>query len=101
MSPTQEDRDQVKKQKRTPAYENSFEPNTDKLGHLLRFSTRATQSYLPELEASSPKIGALSSADADYVEKLRKIAEQAVKQTSELTGSILAIRELMPVLIVA
>lgn len=101
MSPLREDGDKVKKQKRTPAYTNSFGPNTDKLLYLLRFSTRATQSYFPQLEAISPTIGALSPADADYVEKLRKIAEEAVEQTSELAGGILVIHELMPVLIVA
>lgn len=101
MSPFPEHGDEVKKQKRTPAYKNSFGPNTDKLLHLLRFSTTATQSYFPQLKAISPTIGALSPADADYVEKLQKVAEESAEQTTELVGGILAIHELMPVLIVA
>jgi len=101
MSPPLEAKGDVKKQTRTPAYENSFGPNTDKLVHVLGFLTRAVKSYFPQLEGISPKISALRPADADYVAQLQKAVQEAVNQSSELTGGVLAIHELMPVLIVA
>lgn len=88
-------------QQRTPAYEKSFGPNTDKLCHLFGFTSRAIKSYFPEIMDASNKLAASTpTPGVDQNENLVRIAKEMVEQTSELTEGILTIHELMPVLTV-
>jgi len=77
----------------TPAYDNSFGPNTDKLSHILRFSTMAVQGYLADMKAAQ--------TNPPNIQNLTDIAKRVLSNTSELTGGILASREFLPVLMVA
>jgi hypothetical protein len=101
MSPAREDTDEVKKQKHTPAYDNGFAPNTDKLHHLLQFSQNAVQNYTTQLKVLSSNISGLSGPGAAQAEKIRTITEEVLKSVKELTGGVLVTHEMMPVLIVA
>ena len=53
MPPDCEDSDQTQTPERTPAFRNGFGPNTDKLGHILKFSQKATEKYTAELKTLS------------------------------------------------
>jgi hypothetical protein len=91
----------VAEPQRTPAYEKSFRPNTDKLSHLLVFSRRATETYFPQLADAPNKISAVQATPGvDQTENLIRTVKEVAKQAKELTGGILLIHELMPVLIV-
>jgi hypothetical protein len=91
----------------TPAYENSFGPNTEKLRSLLGFYHRGVESYLPELKAFWPKLNALKAAAPviDQKDRLlaesREIAEELAKQKSEREGGVATIHGLMAVFFVA
>src|SRR5260370_14329218 len=85
----------------TPAYDNSFGPNTDKLSHILRFSTKAVQGYFPDLKAALSGLDVAAQTNPGGVEGLTDIAKRLVSTTSELTAGVLAIHEFLPVLMVA
>jgi hypothetical protein len=101
MSPSREDIHEVKQQKHTPAYDNGFAPNTPKLHHLLVFSQSAVQNYTGELKVLSSNLSGLTGPGAAQAEKIRTITEEVLKDVTELTGGVLVIHEMMPVLIVA
>ena len=88
-------------QAHTPPYDKSFGPNTDKLGHILRFSTKAVEGYLPDLKAGLSGLDVAAQTNPGDVQSLIDIAKRAVSITSELTGGVLAIHEFLPVLMVA
>jgi hypothetical protein len=55
---------------RTPVYESSFGPNTDKLHHLLTFSQRAVKSYFPDLEMPGNRFGRCRISTLQIVSEL-------------------------------
>ena len=89
------------RQEHTPAYDNGFAPNTDKLHHLLRFSQNAVENYTTQLKVLSSNLSGLSRPGAAQAEKIRAITEEVLKHVKELTGGILVTHGMMPVLIVA
>lgn len=101
MQPDCEDSDQTQTPERTPAFHNGFGPNTDKLGHILRFSTKAVENYTAELKTLSTGLVGLRGPGGEQAEKIRAITKEVVKQVTEYTGGVLAIHEIMPVLFVA
>lgn len=101
MPPFGEHNDETKTRKHTPAYDNGFGPNTDKLHHLLRFSQSAVKNYTTELTALSTNLAGLSAPQAAQAERIHTLAEEILKHVKELTGGVLAIHEMMPVLFVA
>lgn len=90
----------VEEKRRTPVYEKSFGPNTDKLHHLLGLSSRAVQSYFPQLSDAATQINDLPVSSVDKNEKIKRIAQDILEQSNEFTGGILLIHELVPVLTV-
>ena len=93
-----DDSDQTQTPEHTPAYDNGFGPNADKLGHILRFSTKATEKCMAELNALSAGLVGLRGPGGEQVEKIRTITEEFVKQVTDFTSGILASHEMMPVL---
>jgi hypothetical protein len=86
---------------RTPTYVNGFGPNTDKLSHLLAFSQNAITNYMTKLAGLWPTLEGLSGSQAPQVDKLKTIVQEIHKHVTELTGGVLAIHEMMPVIFVA
>jgi len=101
MPPDCEDNDQTQTTERTPAYDNGFGPNTDKLRHLLRLSQKAVENYTAELKTVSTGLVGLRGPGGEQAEKIRTITEEMVKQVTDLTGGVLVVHEMMPVLFVA
>lgn len=85
----------------TPAYDNSFGPNTHKLSHILGFSTMAVQGYLADLKAALSGLHVAAQTNPANIQNLTDIAKRVFSNTSELTGGILASHEFLPVLMVA
>ena len=85
----------------TPAYDNGFGPNTDKLGHILRFSSMAVQGYTADLKAALSGVDVPALSNPGNVQNLIDIAKRVVSKTSELTAGVLATHEFLPVLMVA
>ena len=98
MPPDCEDSDQTQTPEHTPAYQNGFGPNTDKLHHLVRFSQKALENYTAEVKTLSTDLAGLRAPQAAQV---KKSLEELLKQVTEVTGGVLAIQEMMPVLFVA
>jgi len=74
---------------RTPAYEDGFGPNTDKLLHLLSFMGKGVAGYMPDVREIQTKVANLPSGDRDGFETGAKEALQALtKQLTELTGGM-------------
>lgn len=95
----------VAEPKRTPAYEKSFAPNTDKISYLLEFSRRATETFFPQLADAPNKISGVQATpgvdqNENLIRTVQEVVKEVVKQAEKLTGGILLIHELMPVLIV-
>jgi hypothetical protein len=101
MPPDCEDSDQTQTPERTPAFHNGFGPNTEKLRHLLKFSQKATENYTAELKTLSTGLVGLRGPGGEQAEKIRTIVKEVAKQVTDLTGGVLAIHEMMPVLFVA
>ena len=101
MPPYREDNDKTQMRERTPAYDNGFGPNTDKLHHLLVFSQNAVKNYTTELTALSTNLAGLRAPESAQADKIRTLTEEILKHVKELTGGVLAIHEMMPVLFVA
>jgi len=84
----------------TPAYENGFGPNTDKLDHLLKFTHEGVRSYSAtiseKLEAATAKV----EAGAIQQESTVAILHEAAEQISQFGGGLRIIQGLMPVLMV-
>jgi hypothetical protein len=84
----------------TPAYENGFGPNTDKLSHLLGFIGKGVRSYSAaiseKLEVAKAKIG----GGVDQQKGLVAILQEAAEQISQFAGGLQIIHGLMPVLMV-
>ena len=93
----------------TPAYENSFGPNTEKLRSLLGFFHQGVEGYLLKLKPISTKLNAALKAapgiDQKERERLvaesREIAEELAKQKSEREEGVATIHGLMAVFFVA
>jgi hypothetical protein len=85
---------------RTPAYHNGSGPNTDKLGHILKFSQKAVENYTAEVKTLSTGLVGLSGPGGEQADKIRTITEELLKQVTELTGGVLIVYEMMPVLFV-
>jgi len=98
MPPECEDSDQTQTPEHTPAYHNSFGPNTHKLQHLVRFSLKAIENYTAQVNTLSTELADLPAPQAAQV---KKSVEEVAKQAKDFTGGVLAIREMMPVLFVA
>jgi hypothetical protein len=101
MPPHGKDSDETQTRKHTPAYDNGFAPNTEKLHHLLVFSQNAIKNYTTQLTALSTNLVGLRGPGAAQADKIRTITEEIVKDVKDLTGGVLAIHEMMPVLFVA
>lgn len=101
MPPDREDNNETKTRKHTPAYDNGFGPNTDKLHHLLVFTQNAIKNYTIELTALSTNLTDLRGSQPGQVEKIHALAKEIGKHVKELTGGVIAIHEMMPVIIVA
>jgi hypothetical protein len=82
----------------TPAYTDGFSPNTEKLCHITRFSTKAVQGYLSDINATSSVTAQTNPADARSPKDLVK---RVASNTSEFAGGVRAILEFLPVLMVA
>src|ERR1700730_13034238 len=100
MPPDFDDSDQTQTPERTPAYHNGFGPNTDKLCHLLKLSQKAVENYTAELKTLSTGLVGLRGPGGAQAEKIRTVAEEMVKQVTDLTGGVLVVHEMMPVLFV-
>ena len=101
MPPDCEDSDQTQTPERTPTFHNGFGPNTDKLGHILKFSQKATEKYTAELKTLSTGLVGLRGPGGEQAEKILTITKEMVKQVTDFAGGVLAIHEIMPVLLVA
>jgi hypothetical protein len=84
----------------TPAYNNSFGPNTDKLHYLLKFSHSAVKDYTTRLTALSTELRHSLAPQAAQADKILGLAQRMLEPVQEVTGGILLIHELMPVLFV-
>jgi hypothetical protein len=82
----------------TPAYTDGFSPNTEKLCHITRFSTKAVQGYLSDINATSSVTAQTNPVDARSPKDLVK---RVASNTSEFAGGVRAILEFLPVLMVA
>jgi hypothetical protein len=84
----------------TPAYENSFAPNADKIGHLLAFAHEGTRSYksaiIEKLNVAKTKV----ESGAESTESIVAIIQEAGEVVSKLAGGLVTIHGLMPVLMV-
>src|SRR5947209_20372914 len=85
----------------TPAYDKTFGPNTEKLDHILRFSTMAVQGYFADLKAALSAVDVATQTNPANVQNLTDIVKRVVSNTSELTAGVLATHEFLPVLMVA
>jgi hypothetical protein len=85
----------------TPAYDNSFGPNTDKLSYILRFSTMAVQGYFSDLKAASSGLDVAAQTNPGNVQNLIDITKRALSKTLEAMAGVLASHEFLPVLMVA
>jgi hypothetical protein len=101
MPPDCEDNDQTKTPERTPAYHNGFGPNTDKLRHLLKFGQKAVENCTAEVKTLSAGIVGLSGPGGEQADKIRTSVKELLKQVTDLTGGVLIVHEMMPVLFVA
>jgi hypothetical protein len=101
MPPDCEDSDQTQTPERTPAYHNGFGPNTDKLGHILRFSQKAVENYTAEVKTLSTGLVGLRGPGGEQAEKILTITKEIAKQVTDFAGGVLVIHEMMPVLFVA
>jgi len=97
MSQNHRDDDKADAQRHTPAYDNGFDPNTDKLHHLLAFSHSGVKSYTAQLTAISADV---AGVDPSQAEKLRKLCQDVLKPVKDLTGGVLVVHEMMAVLFV-
>jgi hypothetical protein len=101
---------------RTPAYA-SFDHNTDKLSHLLKFITRGAQNFhddlktniAPQIEmqcAAISKLGKRQGAEANNqvtqqcTEIAHQISDIVLKPLTQFTGGLLTIRQWIPVVLV-
>ena len=101
MPPDCEDSKQTQTPERTPAFHNGFGPNTDRLSHLLRFSQKAIKNHTDEVKAFSTGLVGLRGPGGEQAKKIRTITKEILKQVTDLTGGVLLIHEMMPVLFVA
>lgn len=101
MRPECEDNDQAQTPERTAAYDNGFGPNTDKLGHLLTFYQKAVETHRAEVKALSTGLAGLSGTGGAQADKIRTSIEKLGKLVTGLTGGVLIMHEMMPVLFVA
>jgi hypothetical protein len=85
----------------TPAYDNSFAPNTDKIGHLLGFAQEGTRSYSSAISEKLAVAKAKVESGAESTESIVAIIEEASEVVSKLAGGLVTIHGLMPVLMVA
>jgi hypothetical protein len=85
----------------TPAYDNSFGPNTHKLSHILRFSTMAVEGYLADLKATLSGLHVTAQNNPPNIQNMTDIAKRVFSNTSELADGILVSHEFLPVLMVA
>src|ERR1700730_7306452 len=98
MSQSHRDDDKVEAQTHTPAYDNGFGPNTDKLHHLLAFSQSGVKTYTAQLTAISADT---AGVDPSHAENLRELVQDVLKPVKDLTGGVLVVHEMMAVLFVA
>jgi hypothetical protein len=92
--------DQTEPPERTPAYQNGFDPNTEKLRHLLMVLQKAVENHTAELKTVSAGLVGLSGTGSEQVDKIRTVTEELLKQVTNLTGSVLIVHEMIPVLFV-
>ena len=100
MPPDCEDSDPTQTPERTPAYLNGFGPNTDRLSHLLGFSQKAIKSHTDEVKAFSTGLVGLRGPGGEQAEKILTVTKEILKEVTDLTGGVLMIHEMMPVLFV-
>jgi hypothetical protein len=101
MPPDREDNQtKTPEPERTPAYTNGFGPNTDKLSHLLRLGRKALESDMAEVKTVSAGLVGLSGTGSEQADKIRTAVEKIAKQVTDLTGGVLIVHEMMPVLFV-
>jgi hypothetical protein len=100
MPPDCEDSDQTQTPERTPAYLNGFGPNTDRLSHLLGFSQKAIKSHTDEVKAFSTGLVGLQGPGGEQAKKILTVTKEILKEVTDLTGGVLIVHEMMPVLFV-
>jgi hypothetical protein len=107
MPPDREANDLTKTPGLTPAYLNGFSPNTDKLSHLLKLGQKALENdtaevntLTAEVKTFSADVVGLSGSGSEQVDKIRTAAEKIAKQVKDMTGGVLMVHEMMPVLYV-
>jgi hypothetical protein len=101
MPPDEDNQTKTPEPERTPAYTNGFGPNTDKLSHLLTLGQKALEGQTAEVKTVSAGLVGLSGTGGEQAEKIRTIAQDVLKQVTDLTGGVLIVHEMMPVLFVA
>jgi hypothetical protein len=82
----------------TPAYLNGFSPNTKKLSYLLKLGQKALKNDTAQVKTYSAAVVGLSGKE--QAEKIRTAMKELAKQSTELSGGLLVVYEVLPVLFV-
>jgi hypothetical protein len=61
---------------------------------------KAVENHTAEVKTVSAGLVGLSGTGSEHVDKIRTIAEELLKQVTDLTGGVLIVHEMMPVLFV-
>jgi hypothetical protein len=78
----------------TPAYNDGFSPNTEKLSHILRFNTKAVQGYFADVKAALSAVDAAAQTNPAAVKRV-------LSDMLDALNGVLANHEFLPVLMVA